>query len=108
LLVFAFSACPCVHLYIHFTLSYEWDAEKAQSNASKHGVRCPDAIAVFQDEGAILNPDPDADEERYLITGFDEAARLVVFTWRGPDTVRLISARKATHTEAMMYAEEQR
>jgi uncharacterized DUF497 family protein len=32
---------------------------------------------------------------------------MVVFTWRGPHTVRLISARKATRTESMMYAEEQ-
>ena len=90
-------------------LSYEWDAEKAESNERKHGVRFSDAIAVFQDEGAILNPDPDADEERYLITGFDAAARLllVVFIWRGPSTVRLISARKATRTEATMYTEEQ-
>jgi len=90
-------------------LNYEWDAEKAESNESKHGVRFSDAIAVFQDEGAVLNPDPDAGEERYLITGFDGSARLllVVFTWRGPGTVRLISARKATRTEAMMYTEEQ-
>jgi len=90
-------------------LNYEWDTEKAESNERKHGVRFTDAIVVFQDEGAILNPDPDADEERYLITGFDADARLllVVFTWRGPNTVRLISARKATRTEAKMYAEEQ-
>jgi hypothetical protein len=90
-------------------LEYEWDEKKAATNLAKHGIDFLEAIAVFQDEGAILNPDPDAEEERYLITGFDAAARLlmVVFTWRGPHTVRLISARKATRTESMMYAEEQ-
>ncbi|HKP77257.1 MAG TPA: BrnT family toxin [Longimicrobiaceae bacterium] len=97
--------CTNVH-----TLEYEWDAAKAESNKRKHGVRFSEATAVFQDEGAVLTPDPDSDEERYLLTGFDGAARLllVVFTWRGPDTVRLISARKATRTEAKMYAEEQK
>jgi uncharacterized protein len=50
--------------------------------------------------------DPDAAEERYVTIGMDALARLVVvvFTWRGPDTIRLISARRATRGEAAWYA----
>jgi uncharacterized protein len=38
--------------------------------------------------------------------GMDALARLVVvvFAWRGPDTIRLISARRATRGEAAWYA----
>jgi uncharacterized DUF497 family protein len=77
-------------------LLYEWDPEKSESNAQKHGVRFSDAVSVFEDPRASIHADAGSNEERYLITGFDAGARLlvVVYTWRGPTTVRLISARK--------------
>ena len=86
-------------------LSYEWDAAKAASNRAKHGVRFPDATAVFADPGALTIADDYPHEERYIVIGHDGAGRLlvVVFTWRGEDLVRIISARKATHAEADMY-----
>jgi hypothetical protein len=43
-------------------LDYEWDEKKAAADLAKHGIDFVEAIAVFQDEGAILNPDPDAEE----------------------------------------------
>jgi hypothetical protein len=86
-------------------LSYEWDREKARSNLLKHGVRFSAATAVFADEGAITIPDDDPREERYVVIGHDGAGRLlvVVFTWRGEELVRLISARKATRSESQQY-----
>ena len=90
-------------------LTYEWDPAKAEANYRKHGVRFSDALAVFGDDGAVTIMDSNPDEERYAIIGFDASVRLLVvaFTWRGTDVVRLISARKATRTEAEIYAEEQ-
>lgn len=90
-------------------LTYEWDSAKAQSNLSKHGVQFSEAATVFADVGAVEVADPNPDEERYVLIGFDSSARLlvVVFTWRGPGIVRLVSARRATRTEAEIYAEEQ-
>ncbi|HSU17533.1 BrnT family toxin [Longimicrobium sp.] len=86
-------------------LSYEWDPNKAESNHAKHGVRFSAATAVFADDGAITIADDDPREERHMIIGHDGAGRLlvVVFTWRGDELVRLISARKATRTEAQFY-----
>lgn len=90
-------------------LTYEWDPAKAEINFRKHGVRFTEAQEVFGDDGAVLVPDVAADEERYVLIGFDGSARLlvVVFTWRGPDRVRLISARRASRAEGRTYTEEQ-
>jgi uncharacterized protein len=94
---------------VHFcayVMRYEWDPGKAESNRRKHGVRFADAVAAFADESALALADPDAAEDRYVTIGMDALARLVVgvFTWRGPDTIRLISARRATRREAAWYA----
>ena len=86
-------------------MRYEWDPAKAESNAGKHRVRFADTVAVFQDEQALTAEDPHPDEERYVTIGMDAFARVlvVVYTWRGPDTIRVISARKATRTERTQY-----
>jgi uncharacterized DUF497 family protein len=95
-----------VHVCTYILIKrYEWDPAKAESNAGKHDVRFADAVAVFQDEGAITVQDSHPDEERYVTIGMDAFARVlvVVYTWRGPDTIRLISAPKATRTERTQY-----
>ncbi len=87
-------------------MRYEWDPAKAEANQKKHGVRFTDAVAVFSDEQALTLEDPHPEEERYVTIGMDAFARLlvVVYTWRGPETIRLISARKATRTERTQYS----
>ncbi|HET7463081.1 MAG TPA: BrnT family toxin [Longimicrobium sp.] len=75
------------------------------TNYAKHGVRFADATSVFADPGAITIEDECPDEERYAIIGHDGAGRLLVvlFTWRGENRARLISARRATRAEAQTY-----
>ena len=87
-------------------LDIEWDPRKAASNARKHGIRFADAVSVLEDERAITLRDDASGEERWVTVGMDTLARIVtvVYTWRG-DTVRLISARKATAREAGHYLE---
>ena len=86
-------------------MHYEWNPDKATTNLHKHGVRFADAIAVFSDELALTVPDDFPDEERFLILGTDAFGRLlvVVYTWRGERSIRLISARKATRRERKQY-----
>ena len=85
-------------------MEYEWDAQKATSNAKKHGVEFADAVGVFSDLLAITIRDDNADEERFVTIGTDFLLRVlvVVYTWRG-DRIRLISARKATPSERQQY-----
>jgi uncharacterized DUF497 family protein len=83
----------------------EWDPAKARLNARKHGVAFADAVAALEDESAITMQDPFAEgEERWVALGLDAFGRilLVVYTWRA-ETVRLISARKATQRERRQY-----
>jgi uncharacterized protein len=86
-------------------MKYEWDWRKAEANFAKHGILFEDAVGAFLDERGISIADDSPDEERAIIIGIDNLGRLVVlvYTWRG-EAIRLISARKATRTEARLYA----
>jgi len=82
-----------------------WDPAKAEANLQKHGVRFSDAEAVLFDPLALSMEDEDAQgEDRYIAMGQDTVGRVlvVVYTYRG-DTIRLISARPATHKEIKAY-----
>lgn len=86
-------------------MEYEWDPNKATTNLQKHGISFADAVAVFSDGFALTVADDFADEERFIILGMDAFGRLVVivYTWRGEQTIRIISARKATRHERKQY-----
>ena len=85
----------------------QWDPEKAKTNLRKHGVRFADAVTVLEDEAALtVRDDSTPTEERWVTLALDCQGRVlaVVYTWR-EDTVRLISARKATPHERRQYLE---
>ena len=87
---------------------FEWDENKNTANKKKHGISFEEASTVFEDENALLIDDPDHsdEEERFLLLGFSEKPRLLIVChcMRKSETViRIISARKATKTEAKQY-----
>jgi uncharacterized DUF497 family protein len=88
-------------------MEYEWDSAKAQHNWEKHRIRFADAVAALEDEFARTIPDDHADEARFITIGEDAFGRIlvVVYTYRGEATIRIISARKATRREGQMYRE---
>ena len=83
---------------------FEWDIDKSWVNQRKHRVAFADTFAVFEDPCALTTEDLDSGEERFVTTGMDCFGRVlvVVYTWRG-DSIRIISARKATRTEERQY-----
>ena len=87
-------------------MNYAWDPNKARSNQVKHGVSFADAVAVFEDERAITIVDEYPDEDRFVTLGIDAFGRVlvVVYTYRD-ETIRIISARKATAIERQQYQE---
>lgn len=93
-----------------FEQHFVWNAAKAASNNAKHGVAFEEAQTVFQDEHAQLFYDNDHsdDEDREIIVGYSEKARLLVvsFTERGHAQIRIISARIATTQERKIYANQ--
>ena len=64
-------------------------------------------MAVFEDYNALTIQDQYVQEPRFLTIGMDCFARIlvVVYTWR-KDSIRIISARKATKHECKQYEAE--
>jgi hypothetical protein len=94
-------------------IQFEWDPAKATANLRKHGVAFEEAQTVFLDDLALLVDDPDhSDEEvRFVLLGLSAAPRIlvVVHAYRSaPDTIRIISARKATKAERVSYVKRHR
>ena len=92
-------------------IKFEWDSAKATANASKHGVSFEEAQSVFYDEYAVqfFDEDHSGDEERFLLLGMSTGARLLLVCHCERDagnTIRIISARKATKHESTFYGSE--
>ncbi|HEY9693826.1 MAG TPA: BrnT family toxin [Oculatellaceae cyanobacterium] len=87
-------------------MKFQWDRDKASSNAKKHGVSFEEAVTVFGDPLAltISNPDHSVGELRLLTTGHSRWQRLLVVSHTEREgEVRLISARLATRQERRNY-----
>jgi uncharacterized DUF497 family protein len=89
-------------------IEFEWDAAKAASNQRKHGVSFEEARSVFHDEFAFQFFDErNSDgEERFLMLGMGSQARLLLVCHcerASGNVIRIISARKATRSEAQHY-----
>ena len=82
--------------------------EKGRANLKKHGVSLDEAAGSLLDSFALVREDEDAEgEERFVLVGMSREGRLltVCYTLRNEETIRLISARKATRKEERQYAE---
>ena len=87
-------------------LIFEWDEEKANANAIKHGVAFTEAATIFGDERSITIPDlkHSQDEPRFITMGMSQTERVlvVIHTDRG-NHLRIISARPASRKERNQY-----
>jgi uncharacterized DUF497 family protein len=89
-------------------MKIEWEPEKAKSNLKKHGISFEEAATALSDPMAATGADPDHSitEERYVTFGVSEKGRLVVVSHTEKDeTIRIISARKASKGEKELYEE---
>ena len=87
-------------------MTYEWDEKKNQINKKKHdGIGFETAVRVFLDMKRLEKYDEKHStltEERWNVIGLVYDVLFVVYTER-KDTVRIISARKATKEEEQEY-----
>lgn len=88
---------------------FEWDAGKARSNISKHGVSFEAALHVFDDLFALDRADPggSGEEARFVIAGMVNGMLLTVVYTERSNRTRIISARKATKHEQRDYYSHQ-
>lgn len=90
---------------------FEWDPRKAQANAEKHSVSFDEAVTIFLDTNALDGQDLEHStvEPRFRRLGRSAEGRIliVVYTVRNTghaETIRLISARRASRRERAAYA----
>jgi uncharacterized DUF497 family protein len=89
---------------------FEWDPRKAKANAVKHGVSFEEAVTVFLDANALDGPDlrHSSVEMRFLRLGRAAGGRvlMIAYTLRrigDGETIRIISARRASRRERAAY-----
>ena len=84
---------------------FEWDEKKNKLNQKQHGIAFEDAQFVFNDPLKIILPDlyHSEKEERWLAIGVVSRILFVVFTERGENIIRIISARTGTKAEERFY-----
>lgn len=90
-------------------IKFDWDKEKADTNRRKHGVSFEEAKSVFYDDFALQFFDEDHSEieDRFILLGLSDQRRLLIICHcerKDGEVVRIISARKASKSEAKFYS----
>jgi uncharacterized protein len=89
-------------------MKFEWDEAKNRANIRAHRIDFADVPPLF-DGPMVLSHDTRRcyGEERAIVIGLlQNGVILVVFVEKERDTIRLISARKATRHERERFKEE--
>ncbi len=92
-------------------MHYEWDPTKAEANLAEHGISFAEAVTVLEDDFALTREDADSEgEQRFVTLGMSGSANLlvVVYTYREPDSIRIISAWKANKPQRLRYEQDRR
>lgn len=89
-------------------MTYEWDENKNRLNIRKHGIDFMDVPSVFQHPMVtFLDQKAYYGEERWIGIGvLKTIIAVIVFTEPNEDTIRIVSARKATRHEEQIYRDE--
>lgn len=88
-------------------MQFEWDEAKRTSNIAKHGIDFVDAPEMFQGPMLVkLDERKNYGESRWQGLGLLQGRLMVVaYTRRDPDTIRIISLRKANSREKTLFQE---
>ena len=89
-------------------MNFDWDEEKNISNFEKHGVWFEEAQTVWAFEWSIEFFDVRHSqwEQRFIKIGFSSLNRVLIVIFKeifSTETIRIISARKATRKERVEY-----
>jgi uncharacterized protein len=90
------------------TQRFQWHPLKAEDNQAKHRISFDEATTVFDDPLHEVFPDPDHSETevRLIALGTSNKANLLFVSFVERDeSIRIISARKATRQELYDYEE---
>ena len=84
---------------------------QSRSEPYRTWVRFTEAVTVLEDDFALTREDPNsAGEQRFVTVGMSSFAQLlvVVYTYREPDVIRIISAWRANRGQRLRYEKDRR
>lgn len=85
-------------------MRFEWDETKRLANIQKHAVDFQDVAAIFDDYIVTVEDDRfDYGEQRFITLGLLKGRVIAVIHTEHEETIRIISARKATKYERITY-----
>lgn len=92
-------------------IKFDWDKKKNAANQKKHGISFEEATEVFEDPLHISVMDRRFDyfDERWITLGATKKGTVIVlghlyyFSESDEETIRIITARKATKKERENY-----
>ena len=87
-------------------MEFDWDPEKAAANVKRRGISFTEAATVLEDPLSTTFPDQahSDGEARFVTIGTSRRGRvLVVAHTEREETIRIISARRATRREREFY-----
>ncbi len=87
-------------------MKFEWDERKNTENIRKHGIDFRDVVEMFNCPMlACLDTRRDYGEDRWIGVGLlkNIVAVTLYLEWENEETIRIISARKATRNESKEY-----
>lgn len=88
-------------------MEFEWDEAKRLANIRKHGIDFVDVPAVFDRDTVTVEDDRYSyTEQRFVTFGLLQGRVVAVVHTERNDSIRIISARKATKYEQRTYFEQ--
>lgn len=87
-------------------MKFVWDEKKNRQNIRKHGIDFQDVADLFERPMLLgLDTRRDYGEDRWIGLGLLRSivVAVVFVEWEDDETIRIISARKATSREAERY-----
>lgn len=85
---------------------FEFDDNKSEANAAKHGIDFVEAQRLWEDEDLLEIPARTTDERWLVIGMIDEQLWSAVITYRDAN-IRLISVRRSRTEERALYESEE-
>lgn len=86
-------------------MKFEYDQKKSKINKNKHGLELEEAKALWLSPFVEIEANT-VDEPRFMVIGtIKEKFYSCIYTVRGGDVIRLISARRSRKSEEKIYNE---
>ena len=88
-------------------MAFEWDPIKDKANRQKHGLSFNDAKELFASDADFLeiyDEEHSDEEDRFIAIGpIHTGVIVVVYTVLQNDIIRIVSERKATRKEVLLF-----